>query len=242
MIGPSSFIHFLKLIWWLGENCFTMLCWFLPHNNTVQPSVRSVTQLCPTLWDPMDCSTPGLPYPSPTPRVLNSSPLSWWCHPTILSSVVPFSSFPQSFPASGSFPMSQLFTSGGQRIGVSVSTSVLPMNTQDWSNITLNRYQLSTFWQIFSKLVLPSESPLLQGILKFRSTPLAQGGFPSVQKLFLLHDSLPPSGHKPTPSTQPCPEILCLLLCLYLLPYLFLRRLAFIFWRFGFFWHLEFIQ
>ena len=63
----------------------------------------------------------------------NPCPSSWWCHPTISSSVVPFSSCPQSFPASGSFQMSQLFTSGGQSIGVSASTSVLPMNTQDWS-------------------------------------------------------------------------------------------------------------
>ena len=74
------------------------------------------------------------PCPSPTPGVhLNPCPLSRWCHPTILSSVVPFSSCPQSFPASGSFQMSQLFSSGGQSIGVSFSASVLPMNTQDWS-------------------------------------------------------------------------------------------------------------
>ena len=74
------------------------------------------------------------PCPSPTPGVHpNPCPSSWWCHPTISSSVVPFSSCPQSFPASGSFQMSQLFTSGGQSIGVSASTSVLPMNTQDWS-------------------------------------------------------------------------------------------------------------
>ena len=71
---------------------------------------------------------------SPTPRVYpNSCPLSRWCHLTITSSVVPFSSCPQSFPASGSFEMSQPFASGGQSIGVSASTSVLPMNTQDWS-------------------------------------------------------------------------------------------------------------
>ena len=63
----------------------------------------------------------------------NLFPLSWQCHPTISSSLVPFSSCPQSFPASGSFPMSQLLTSGGQSIGVSASTSVLAMNTQDWS-------------------------------------------------------------------------------------------------------------
>ena len=74
------------------------------------------------------------PCPSPTPRVyLNWCPLSQWCHPTISSSVVPFSSCPPSFPASGSFQMSQLFISGDQSIGVSASTSVLPMNTQDWS-------------------------------------------------------------------------------------------------------------
>ena len=74
------------------------------------------------------------PCSSPTPGVYsNSCPLSRWCYPTISSSVVPFSSCPQSFPASGSFPMSQLFTSGGQSIGISASTSVLPMSTQDWS-------------------------------------------------------------------------------------------------------------
>ena len=102
----------------------------------------SVTQSCLTLCDPMNHSTPGLPVPqharppcpSPTPRVHpNPRPLSWWCHPTISSSVVPFSSCPQSFPASGSFQISWLFASGGRSIGASASTSVLPMNTQDWS-------------------------------------------------------------------------------------------------------------
>ena len=74
------------------------------------------------------------PCPSPTVGVYpNPCPLSRWCHPTISSSVVPFSSWPQSFPASGSFPMSQLFAWGGQSIGVLASTSVLPMNTPDWS-------------------------------------------------------------------------------------------------------------
>ena len=74
------------------------------------------------------------PCPSPTPRVYpNSCPLSWWCHPAIWSSVVPFSSCPQSLPASESFPMSQLFPWGGQNIEVSASGSVLPMNTQNWS-------------------------------------------------------------------------------------------------------------
>ena len=74
-----------------------------------------------------------LPCPSPTPGVYsNSCPSSLWCHPTISSSVVPFSSCPQSFPASGSFRMSQLFASGRQIIGVSASASVLPKNIQDW--------------------------------------------------------------------------------------------------------------
>ena len=74
------------------------------------------------------------PCPSPAPGVYpNSCPSSWWCHPAISSSVVPFFSWPQSFPASGSFQMSLLFVSGGQSIGISASTSVPPMNTQDWS-------------------------------------------------------------------------------------------------------------
>ena len=90
--------------------------------------IRSVAQSCPTLCDPMNHSMPGLPVhhqllestQTHVPRVNSSS-------------VIPFSSCPQSFPASGSFPMSQLFASVGQSIGVSASTSVLPMNTQDWS-------------------------------------------------------------------------------------------------------------
>ena len=74
------------------------------------------------------------PCPSPTPGVYpNSCPSSRWCHPAIASFVIPFSSCPHSLPASGSFPMSQFFTSGGQSIGVSASASVLPMNAQDWS-------------------------------------------------------------------------------------------------------------
>ena len=75
----------------------------------------------------------SLPCPSPSPGVhSNSCLLSWWCHPTISSSVIPFSSCPQSSPASGSFPVSWLFPPGGQRTGASSSASVLPMNIQDW--------------------------------------------------------------------------------------------------------------
>ena len=80
-----------------------------------------------------------LPCSSPTPGACsNSQPLSWWCYPTISFSVVPLSSCLQSFPASGSFPLSQFFTSGGQSIGVSASASVLPINIQDWFPLGLN--------------------------------------------------------------------------------------------------------
>ena len=93
----------------------------------------SVAQLCLTLR-PHELQHTRPPCPSPTPGVYsNSCPSSQWCHPAISSSVVPFSSCLQPLPASGSFPMSQLFAWGGQSIRVSASASVLPMNTQDWS-------------------------------------------------------------------------------------------------------------
>ena len=95
-----------------------------------QPA-SSVAQSCRTLCGPMDCSTIGLPVRHQLPEFTQTQcPSSWWCHPTISSSVVPFSSCLQSFPASGSFPMSQFFASGGQSI--EDSASVLPMNIQDW--------------------------------------------------------------------------------------------------------------
>ena len=105
-----------------------------PRNFMVERLFSSVAQSCLTLCNPMDCSTPGrLPCPSPTPRACsNSCPSSRWCHPTISSSVIPFASCLQSFPASVSFPMSQLLSSGGQSIGASASASVLPMNIQGW--------------------------------------------------------------------------------------------------------------
>ena len=104
--------------------------WLLVQFSLVRFS-RSVVS--DSLW-PHEPQHSRPPCPSPTPGVYsNSSPSSRWCHLTISSSVVSFSSCPQSLPASVSFPMSQLFTSGGQSIGVSASASVLPMNTQDWS-------------------------------------------------------------------------------------------------------------
>ena len=100
--------------------------------STVTSSASSVTQSCPTLCNAVNWSIPGLPCPSTTPGACsNSCPSHQWCHPTISSSVVPFSSCPQSFPASGSFPRSQFFTSGGQSVGVSASATVLPMTIQD---------------------------------------------------------------------------------------------------------------
>ena len=113
---------------------------FFVHWATWETQVRfssvqfsSVTQSCPALCDPMNRSMPGLPVHHQLPEFTKTYSLSWWCHPTISSSVIPFSSCLQSFPMSGSFQMSQFFTSGGQNIGVSASTSVLPMKTQDWS-------------------------------------------------------------------------------------------------------------
>ena len=123
----------------------------------------SVAQSRPTLCDPMNHSTPGLPVHQQLPESTKTHVHRVSdCHPTISSSVVPFSSCPQSFPALGSFQMSQFFTSGGQSIGASASASVLPMNIQDWfpleltgwislqpkrlsgvfSNITVQKHQL----------------------------------------------------------------------------------------------------
>ena len=92
------------------------------------------TQSCPTLCDPMDYSRPGLPVHHQLPEFSQTHvQLSQWRYPTISFPVIPFSSCPQSFLASGSFPISQLFASGGQRIGVLASVLVHSMNTQDWS-------------------------------------------------------------------------------------------------------------
>ena len=123
------------------EECVRLLqadkgsCWMLgltPESwmCTVQFSHSVVSDFL----QPHDPQHARPPCPTPTPRVHpNPCPSSRWCHPTISSSVIHFSSCPQSIPALGSFQMSQLFASGGQSIGVSASTSVLPMNTQDWS-------------------------------------------------------------------------------------------------------------
>ena len=105
------------------------------------------------LCDPMDCSTSDFPVHHQLLELTQTHGHSRWCYQTISSSVIPFSSCLQSFPTSGSFPMSQLFTSGGETIGVSASTSVLPMNTQDWSPLRLTSWislQLKGLSRVFS--------------------------------------------------------------------------------------------
>ena len=97
----------------------------------------SVAQSCASLCDPMDSSTSGFPVHHQLPELAQTCPSRWWYHPTISSSVIPFSSCLQCFPASGSFLMSQFFTSSGQSIGVSTSASVLPGNIQDWFPLRL---------------------------------------------------------------------------------------------------------
>ena len=120
-------------------------------NQWVNQFSRSV--MSNSLW-PHGLQHARLPCPPPSPRLSPSSrPLSWWCHPTISSSVVPFSSCLQFFPASGSFPVSQFFTTGGQIIGVSASASVLPKNIQDWfplGLICLISLQSKRFSRVFS--------------------------------------------------------------------------------------------
>ena len=109
----------LWLLTWMRDNALKLPC-------------SSVIHSCLTLCYSMNCIECQTAV-SPTPRAFSDSCLwSWWCHPTILSSVFPFSSHLQSFPASGSFPVSQFFTSGGQSVGASALASVLPMNIQGW--------------------------------------------------------------------------------------------------------------
>ena len=111
------------------QGIYWVIGWFSPSSFNQFSSVQSLSHV----W-PHESQHARPPCPSPTPGVYsNSCPSSRWCHPVISSSVIPFSSCPWSLPASGSFSMSQLFESDGQSIGVSASTSVLPMNTQDWS-------------------------------------------------------------------------------------------------------------
>ena len=116
----------------------TYICiniWYLIYIWDIHTYISSVQSLSHVqLFATQGLQHISFPCPSPTPRAnSNACPSCQWCHPTISSSVIPFSSCLQSFPASGSFQMGQFFSSGGQSIGVSASASVLPMNTQDWT-------------------------------------------------------------------------------------------------------------
>ena len=123
--------YFGVLIKYLEKSDFLLK---LNYKWDIMNSVQFSCSVVSNSLRPHELQHARAPCPSPTPGVhSNPCPLSRWCHPTISSSVSPFSSCPQSFPASGSFQMSQFFSWGGQSIGVSASTSVLPMNTQDWS-------------------------------------------------------------------------------------------------------------
>ena len=111
------------------------------YDSNIIPSLAqfsSVVQLYLTLCDPMGCNTPGFPITN-SQAYSTSCPSSGWCHPVISSSVIPFFSLLQSFPASGSFQVSQFFASGGQSIEVSPSASVLSMNIQNWFSLGLIR-------------------------------------------------------------------------------------------------------
>ena len=130
IVFTSSFSIYNSFYLFLSDWCGLDSQYCVNKSNESQFSCSVVSD---SSW-PHELQHARPPCPSPTPGVYsNLSPSNQWCHPAISSSVVPCSSCPQSFSASGSFPMSQLFTSGGQSTGVSASTSVLPMNTQDWS-------------------------------------------------------------------------------------------------------------
>ena len=150
----------LSFCWWECK-----LAWSLRKTVSVQFSHSVVSD---SLW-PHGPQHARPPSPSSTPRVYsNSCPLKQWCHPAISSSVVS-SSCPQSFPASGSFPMSQLFTSGGQSIGISASASVLPVNTQDWSPLGWTSW-ISAIQEILKSL-LQHHSSKASSALSFLYSP-----------------------------------------------------------------------
>ena len=137
--GPRKLFHLLFVFYDWTRSSLLLLGFSLvvaSGGDSLISVHSSVPSSCSVMSDslrPHGVQHARPPCPSPTPGVYsNSCPLSWWCHPTISSSVIPFSSHLRSFPASGSFQMSQFFTSGGQSIGVSASASVLPVNIQDW--------------------------------------------------------------------------------------------------------------
>ena len=147
--GLPSFLKYCILIY---------IYFFYKNKYLSNPVSFSSVQFSPSvmsesLW-PHGLQHTRLPCSSPTPRAYSSScPSSWWCHPTISSSVIPFSSCLQSFPGTGSFPMSQFFASDDQSIGVSASASVLPMNIHDWFPLGLTRFDLLAVQGMFKSLL-----------------------------------------------------------------------------------------
>ena len=147
------------------------------HGSHLQSNQFSRSIVSNSLW-PHGLQHTRPPCPSPTPGVYsNSCPLNWWCHPTISSSVIPFSSHLQSFPASGSFPMSQFFTSAGQSVGVSASPSVLPVNIQDWFPLGW------TGW-----ISLQSKGTLKSLLQQFKSISFSVLSFLCSPALTFIHD------------------------------------------------------
>ena len=150
--------------------------WVTREAPTYRRSVQFSCSVVSASLQPHGLQYARPPCPSPTPGVYsNSCPLSRWGHPTILSSVIPFSSCLQSFPVSGSFPMSQLFTSGGQSIGTSVSASVLPTNIQEWFSLGWTGWfslQAKGLSRVFSNTTV-KKYQLLGAQLSFHSRTLA---------------------------------------------------------------------
>ena len=130
LICKSQFDQLVEMFNFLTNFSVSLFSYFLKDNCWSSVQSLSHVRLFVTPWTTARQASLSITNSQSPP---NPCTLSQWCHPAISSSVFPFSSCPQSFPASGSFQMSQLFASGGQSIGVSASTSVLPMNTQDWS-------------------------------------------------------------------------------------------------------------
>ena len=166
----------LRTIFFLMPSENTFLLWWTTPLFTLCTSVQLflVLVLCPVMSKSLQShglQHTRLPHPLLSPGVCsNLCPLSWWCHPTISSSVASFSSCPQSFPASGFFPMSQIFTSDGQNIGTPASASVLPINIQGW-------FPLGLFW-------FPSIQGALNSLLQHHSWKTS---VPQCSTFFLVH-------------------------------------------------------
>ena len=144
---------------WVGTLGVTLDYLFISLIHSIFSSVQFIHSVVSNSLQPRGVQHARLPCPSPTLGACsNSCPSSRWCHPTISSSVVPFSSCLQSFPASGSFPKSQFFTSGGQSIGVLASSSVLPMNIQDWFPLGLAGLIWVALWKAWESGCLGSNT------------------------------------------------------------------------------------